>query len=100
MAKKVTRQWLRDRWNDVLYQSALWARTTQQVRVYEGLAPPEANQEPGTISAVDELYDNRVTPHELLAALHYYRRPDGTIGASGKYDPTFLLVDGIPHVDP
>lgn len=38
--------------------------------------------------------------HELLGTFHVYKRPDGTIGASGLFDPIFLLVDGIPHVDP
>jgi hypothetical protein len=31
---------------------------------------------------------------EQIAQVHEYRRPDGTIGASGKPDPLFLLKDG------
>jgi hypothetical protein len=66
--------------------------------VAEGLAPPEAHQDPGTMSHVYDLVNNDA--RELLGTFHVYRRRDGTIGASGLHDPVFLLVDGVPHVDP
>jgi hypothetical protein len=68
------------------------------VDVYEALAPPDAGQEDGTISCVYDLMDN--LNRQLLGTFHMYRRPDGAIGASGKVDPIFLLVDGVPMCDP
>ena len=97
-ARKVTKQELRNIWNDPTFQTALLSRTQQRVDVAEGLAPPQAGQEPGTMSHVYDFVNNDA--HELLGTFHAYRRPDGTIGASGMYDPIFLLVDGVPHVDP
>jgi hypothetical protein len=95
---KVTKQELRDTWNDANFQAALLNRTQQRVDVAEGLAPPEAEQDPGTMSHVYDFVNNDA--HELLGTFHVYKKPDGTIGASGMYDPVFLLIDGIPHTDP
>ncbi len=50
------------------------------------------------MSHVYDFMDNKT--HELLGTFHVYREPSGAIGASGMYDPIFLLVDGVPHVDP
>lgn len=30
--------------------------------------------------------------------VHFYLRPDGTIGASGKLDPKWLFEDGVVYV--
>jgi hypothetical protein len=95
---KVTKERLRDIWNEPNFQAALLSRTQQRVDVAEGLAPSEAGQAPGTMSHVYDYVNNDA--HELLGTFHVYRKPDGTIGASGMYDPIFLLVDGVPHVDP
>ena len=95
---KVTKQRLREIWNEPNFQASLLSRTQQRVDVTEGLAPPEAGQDPGTTSHVYDYMNNDA--HELLGTFHVYKKPDGTIGASGMYDPVFLLVDGVPHVDP
>lgn len=97
-SRKVTKRELRDIWNDQTFQTALLSRTQQRVDVAEGLAPPEAGQEPGTMSHVYDYVNN--DGHETLGTFHVYKKPDGTIGASGMLDPIFLLVNGVPHVDP
>jgi hypothetical protein len=98
IVQKVQKQQLRNIWNDPIFQSAILRQTTQRVDVYEDLAPTAAGQEPGTLSCVYDLVDN---PHrQLLGTFHVYKRPDGTIGASGRPDPIFLLVDGVPMCDP
>jgi hypothetical protein len=97
-ARKVTKRALRDIWNDPVFHTALLSRTQQQVDVAEVLAPPQAGQDPGTMSHVYDYVNNDA--HELLGTFHVYKRSDGTIGASGMPDPIFLLVDGIPHTDP
>ena len=66
--------------------------------VYEALAPGDSGQEDGTLSCVYDLMDN--PNNRLLGTFHEYRRRDGSIGASGKADPIFLLVDGVPTCDP
>ncbi len=32
---------------------------------------------------------------QRIALVHQYRRPDGSIGASGRPDPKSLLLDGV-----
>ena len=98
IVQKVSKQELRDIWNDPGFQSILLQKTTERVDVYEALAPPDSGQVDGTLSCVYNLMDN--TNRELLGTFHMYRRPDGSIGASGKVDPIFLLVDGVPTRDP
>jgi hypothetical protein len=36
--------------------------------------------------------------NQEVARVHQYKRPDGSIGASGKPDPKRLLVDGIIYI--
>jgi hypothetical protein len=50
------------------------------------------------MSHVYEFFDN--IAQELLGTFHCYKKPDGTFGASGKYDPIILNVDGVPYYDP
>jgi hypothetical protein len=66
--------------------------------MFERLAPPEAGQPEGTMSRVYDFMDNHA--NELLGTFHVYVTRGGTIGASGMYDPVFLLVDGVVHFDP
>jgi hypothetical protein len=98
MTQKVTKQRLREIWNDPEFQASIHRRTTQRVDIYEDLAPPSAGQELGTLSIVWNFMDNQT--RELLGTFHHYRRPDGSIGASGMLDPIFLLVNGVPYTDP
>jgi hypothetical protein len=98
IVQNVPKQQLRDVWNDPEFQAEIQRMTTQRVEVSANLAPPEANQEEGTMSCVYDLMNNPNS--QLLATYHVYKRRDGTIGASGREDPIFLLVDGVPHVDP
>lgn len=36
--------------------------------------------------------------YQEVARVHQYKRPDGSIGASGLPDPVRLLVDGIIYI--
>jgi hypothetical protein len=98
IVRKLRKQELRDIWNDPAFQSTLLKRTTQRVDVFARLAPPDAQQEPGTVSHVYDFMDHRTG--ELLGTFHAYKRPDGSIGASGMYDPIMLRVDNTVCVDP
>lgn len=57
------------------------------------LAPPTAEQVPGTLSQMVS-YRQHDCDNELARA-HRYVRPDGTLGGSGKPDPKLVLQDGI-----
>jgi hypothetical protein len=100
MDRKVTKWQLREIWNDPQFQRVMNLRCTESAFSTDRLAPPEAEQEPGTLSQVYDLFDNSQGEHLLLGTFHRYRKPDGTLGASGMADPIYLLVDGIPHYDP
>jgi hypothetical protein len=98
IVRKVTKQELRATWNSPEFQASILRRTQQQVDVSEGLAPPEAGQVPGTMSHVYDFFNN--DEHRLLGTFHCYRRPDGTIGASGMLDPILLATDEAVLIDP
>ena len=98
MPEKVSKWRLREIWNDPQFQAKALRRCTERVMVTERLAPPEAQQENGALSQVYDLFDNAAG--ELLGTFHRYRNPDGSVGASGKDDPIFLLVNGVEMVDP
>jgi len=38
--------------------------------------------------------------NDEVARVHQYLRPDGTLGASGKQDPHFLVKDGVEYHEP
>jgi hypothetical protein len=102
IAKKVGKQELYRRFNDPSFRADIVRRTNQRVDVSDGLASPDCNQEPGTTSHVYDWMEyvaaeNRM---KLLATIRMFKKPDGTIGASGKPDPIVLVVDGIPLTDP
>ena len=98
MPEKVSKWRLREIWNNPHFQAKVLKRCTERVLVKEGLAPPEAQQQKGSLSQVYDLFDN--IAGELLRTFHRYKNPDGSLGASGKDDPMFLLVDGIEMCDP
>lgn len=96
--QKVSKWQLRETWNNPDFQDAMRKRTTERVMRREELAPPEAGQVEGAMSQVYDLFDNPA--NEYLGTFHRYKNPDGSIGASGKEDPMWLLIDGILHYDP
>jgi hypothetical protein len=97
--QKVSCWELRNIWNNPEFQASLQKRCTQRGMVREELAPPGAEQVPGAMSQVYDLFDN-TSDSSFLGTFHQYRNPDGSIGASGKPDPKLLVVNGIPLCDP
>ena len=51
-----------------------------------------SSEPPGTLSVMFNILDEN---YQRVALVHCYLRPDGTIGATGKYDPKQLLLNGI-----
>src|SRR5271156_2780736 len=98
ISQKVTKWQLRAIWNEPEYQSQMRRRTTERVMVREDLAPPDAQQVPGALSRVYDIWDN--VANQFLGTFHCYRNPDGTIGASGMEDPMWLWADGTYFYDP
>lgn len=97
--KKASPQQLRDLFNQH-YAPRLANNDLVLVEVYS--SPAKAKFEPpGTKSVTFEIYD----PHLLdsgtarkVAKVHAYIRPDGSIGASGKYDPKTVRIGSIVYV--
>ncbi len=54
-------------------------------------ANPASNQDPGTRSKLFKFRESGVT----VMALHFFLKVDGSLGASGKFDPKSLMVNGI-----
>jgi len=100
--KKIGASKLREMFNDPAIGGLLRRRTTQEITSHEGFASIYAGEPPGTMSLIKEwyCYNESTERTELLAAVHYYQRPDGTVGGSGKMDPKTLLVDGTRYIDP
>ena len=57
--------------------------------VYDEPASPKSGQVPGTRSIVEMYYN---AAGQRVMTLHYFLKPDGTLGGSGKMDPKELLV--------
>lgn len=82
---------MRDRFNT----DRIWERvqTGELIGVVEDERPalPIRGQPPGTTSVLMHIY----TPSaQKVAVVHFFRLPDGKVGASGKVDPKKLHVDG------
>ena len=58
----------------------------------ERLAHAAYGQPEGTISRLSWYFTPQL---ERVALVHQFIRPDGTLGASGRPDPKWLLVDGV-----
>ncbi len=59
---------------------------------------PLAEEPPGTQSIMLQFYDEN---QRYAFMVHCYPRPDGTIGGSGKLDPTSIVgLDGIEYILP
>jgi len=54
----------------------------------DGLAPSDVGQPPGTRSQIVRYF--RRSDDLMVAIVHQYLRPDGTLGASGLPDPKWL----------
>jgi hypothetical protein len=102
IARKVGKEELYRIFNDPTFQEDIVRRTNQRVDVYCELAHPAYQQPPGTMSHVYDWmeYDQQEDRMKLMATVHLFKHPDGTIGASGKPDPYLLVVEGVPLYDP
>ncbi len=68
----------------------------RKVCSYDEPAHPNSGQVPHTRSQIDKFFDGGT----LVLGVHYFKRPDGKLGGSGKYDPKKLLVDGVLYWTP
>jgi hypothetical protein len=66
----------------------------KKIEFHNQPTPTQHGQVPGTVTIGEKFYDHT---GKLVAVLIYYRRPDGSLGASGKPSCKGLLLDGIWH---
>ena len=100
MPRKVGKSELRRIFNE--RRDDLIRRTNQRVDVSVNPASSESGQDPGTLSYIHDWmeYDPKTEAMRLLATVHMFKKPDGSIGASGQPDPVVVVVDGVPITDP
>jgi hypothetical protein len=96
-SQKTTKQRSRDVFNDEFFNSSLHKRTTHTMLCYDEPAPPSSGEPEGSMSQIHDYIDGN---GNKLATIHRYRRPDGSIGGSGKLDPHALMIDGVLLYDP
>lgn len=102
MPQKVGKAELYRIFNDPGFRQDIIRRTNQRVDVYCEPACADYNQPPGTMSYIYDWmeYDHQQGRMNLLATVHMFKLPDGSIGASGQPDPVVLIVDGAILTDP
>ncbi len=68
----------------------------------EGLASPEFGQEAGTTSHIYDWMEYSHTENRMhhLATVPMFKRTDGSIGASGDFDPIVVVVAVVTYTDP
>ncbi len=92
--KIVSEQEIRDAFNNGPFLQMIRDNRIVPRRTYSYHLPsPEDWQGPFcTHSQIIAYVDSR---KNLIAEIHRYLRPDGTLGASGRPDPKRLLVEGV-----
>jgi hypothetical protein len=100
--KKIGEWELRAMFNEPNFHADLLKRTKQSVETYCKPAPVDAGQKPGAMSHIYDWFEYNADTDttRLLATVHYYKNPDGSIGASGKIDPQLLVVGNTIFTDP
>jgi hypothetical protein len=96
--KRISQQEMRHLFNGRCFWERLRSgELIAQVESENHPSPMESGQPLCTWSQMIAYFD--VTNQEVeVARVHQYRRPDGSIGASGRPDPKRLLVDGIIYI--
>lgn len=87
-AKRVPPEWLQERFNQSDLVERAESGALRRVVRADRPARAGAHQPPGTRSILEQWFDGDVR----VAEVHYYRLPDGRLGASGKYDPKGVRV--------
>jgi hypothetical protein len=90
--KKVTPEELRQMFNDTTIPSQIKSGELRQKLKSQGHpSPPRAGLPYCTYSQILSFWDSK---GKLVAICHQYKRPDGTIGGSGKPDPKMIMIQG------
>ncbi len=85
----VSQDFLSQHFNDENWEGKLSA--CRSIEFHNRPASVESGQVPGTCRIGTKYYDHE---NNLVAIVFIYRKPDGTLGASGKPSPKGLLIDG------
>jgi hypothetical protein len=88
--KKVEQSWLNQQFDDNDWQNKLASYT--KAEIHNSLTPPAHGQVEGTLTIGHEYFDSNGL---RIALIFHYKKPDGTLGASGRYVPKGLLIDGV-----
>jgi hypothetical protein len=94
--ERVTTEELRQLFNSLCF----WERVRSgelyaQIKTEGHPSPLKSGQPLCTLSQMVAYFDAN---NQEVARVHQYKRPDGSLGASGRPDPKRLLVDGIIYI--
>jgi hypothetical protein len=88
---KISQRELQDKFNRNDGGSPLRMDSLRKECTYDQPAHPRSGQVAGARSRIDKFFDG----DQLVIVVHYFLKPDGTLGWSGKYDPKKLLISGV-----
>jgi hypothetical protein len=90
--REIDEEEMRKLFNDGRYFERARAGEFRVVIVADTRASRRSGQPHGTRSQEIHYCDKY---GRTVAILHQYRRPDGTLGGSGRPDPKFLIIEGM-----
>ena len=85
---------LRRLFNSARFYERVLSRELSALVVYRRIPSPLSNQPPGTMSEEVEYY----SATEVVARVHQFVLPDGSLGASGRPDPKALVWEDTLYV--
>jgi hypothetical protein len=88
--KCATQAWLNQQYDDNGWAERLASYT--KAEIHNSLTPGNHGQDEGTLTIGNEYYDPNGA---RVAIIFHYKKPDGTLGGSGKYTPKGLLIEGV-----
>jgi hypothetical protein len=88
--KQVAQPWLNQQFNDNGWGERL--ASYRKAEIHNSLTPSIHGQVEGTLTIGHDYYD---AENRLVATVFHYRKPDGTLGASGHLTPKGLLIEGV-----
>lgn len=93
--RRVNAEELQRLFNEAGYYNRTQTGEFSEEVVYEGRPRKEANQPTGTRSERVNYVDHN---GRYVATVHQYRKPDGTLGASGLPDPKRVRIGNVVYI--
>jgi hypothetical protein len=94
--KRISQREMRQLFNDqCFWERACSGELNTRIESESHPSPYRSGQPLCTRSQMIAYFDKN---NQEVARVHQYKRPDGSIGASGRPDPKRLLVEGVIYI--